>query len=226
MSISSINPYGSQYLSGNSASGAEKPSSGAQETVSASSSRAAASVRNKAAQAYGAGMTSTVGQAAVKRAISEIQQLGGSDRVTFDMIREHREKLEKELSVLISGGLMLEGVDPETEFTLVATPEGAIEVNCADQAQKEKIEKFLEENPKVGEQFLYVQALGNLERAQASSGSIRNWSAMRDTKMQLESQAIEMFFAAAQESGMGFASLVGEFSGEGGSFMLGADIMV
>ncbi len=197
-----------------------------QEQTAASTSAGAG---KRAQSAYGSSISSGAGQAAVKKALGEIEP-NANGRITFDMISDHREKLEGEFSVLLAGGLMLDGVDPNVEFSLVAGSDGSISVRCDDAVEKEKIEKFLQENPKVGEQFLYIQALGNLERAQSGSAAVRNWEYMKNTKMELQSQAIEMFFSAAQAGGLGFASLMGEFGGEanaeGGNFFMGTDYMV
>ncbi len=175
---------------------------------------------------YGSNMLSGPGKAAMERAISEIQGDAGG-RVTFKDIVAHREKLQGEFSAALSAGLLLSGVDPEVEFSLIATPNGEIQV-ISDHPDKAKIEDFFKESPKMAEQFLYIQALGNLERANQGSGAgVRNWQDMGSTKAELQAQAMDIFFSVTGDSGMGYSSLMADFSdGAVNQYMLGANYTV
>ena len=182
--------------------------------------------RNKQAQnAYGgAGLASSVGQAALKRALSEMGVSGG--KVTFADIAAYQEQLETTFSAGLRVALAEQGVSPDTEFTLNISSDGVVSVSCDDAVAKEKIEKYLEDNPKVCEQFGYIQALANLDRARQSPAAVRQ--DMRNIKAELQASAIEAFFSNALNSGMNFSSMLASF-GAGGSeasYYTGVDYLV
>ena len=165
----------------------------------------------KAQSAYGGGSASSaVGQAALNRALSEMQTDGG--KVTFKDISAHREKLELEFIANVRSELAKQGVSIDTEFSLEMTSEGKIEVLCDDPVAKEKIQQYLEDNPKICEQFGYIQALSNLERArQSPAGSKAAWQEVNNAKAQLQTQALEAFFSDSLSSGMDYSSILANF---------------
>ena len=182
--------------------------------------------KSKQAQsAYGAGgLSSSVGQEALKRALSEMGASGG--KVTFADIAAYQKKLESTFSEGLRVALEEEGVSPDTEFTLNISSDGVVTVNCDDAAAMEKIEKYLKDNPKVGKQFGYIQALANLDRARQSPAALRQ--DMRNTKAELQFAAIVTFFGAALSSGMNFSSMLASFgSGDSkASYYTGVDYLV
>lgn len=182
-------------------------------TTLAASDRLLASTQNKRAQsAYGGGgVSSTIGQAALKRALSE---MGASGKVTFSDIADYREQLELEFSATVRVDLAKLGVSLDTEFTLTMSPEGKVGVDCDDPVAKGVIEKYLADNSEVCEQFGYIQALSNLERArQSSAGSQAAWQQIRNDKQALQAQAVEIFFDEALSSGsMSYGSLLASFA--------------
>jgi hypothetical protein len=145
--------------------------------------------------------------------------------ITFSKISAYQEELEEEFTLTMRLGMLLQDIPQTAEFWLVATQEGNIEVNCQDQEQKKQIEKFFKDNLELKEQFLYIQALGNLNRAQQSSlayGNFRNIQAMKGA---VQAQALEAFFS--DNSGLGYSSLIGDFTGgDTASFMLGANFTI
>lgn len=182
--------------------------------------------KNKQAQnAYGAGLSSSVGQAALKRALSEMGVSGGT-KVTFADIAAYQEQLETTFSAGLRVALVAQGVSADTEFTLNISSDGVVSVNCDDPVAKEKIEKYLEDNPKVCEQFGYIQALANLDRARQSPGAVRQ--DMRNTKAELQASAIEAFFGNALSSGMNFSSMLASFGADSSaaSYYTGVDYLV
>lgn len=186
-----------------------------------------ASNAKRAQSAYGAGITSSIGQAALKRALAEMGASNG--KVTFDDIAKYQKELESTFSATTRVELAKLGVSPSTEFTLNISPEGKISVACDDQVAKEKIEKYLSDNPKVCEQFGYIQALANLDRAKQSPvGTAAGWQALKNTKMTLQAQAVEMFFGAAMDAGMNFSSTLASFGedSETASYYTGVDYTV
>ena len=179
----------------------------------------------KVKSAYASSISATEAQKALKRAINELQQQGGDGMITFSKIAAYMEELEEEFTLALRMEMLLQGIPQDAEFWLVATSEGNIQVNCQDPEQKRQIENFFKDNPEMGEQFLYIQALGNLNRAQQSSlasGQFRNIQSMKST---VQAQALEAFFGA--DSSMGYSSLIGDFTGgDMASFMLGANFTI
>lgn len=183
--------------------------------------RAARQARN----AYGSGgLSSSIGQAALKRALSEMETSDG--RVTFADIAAYQKELEASFSAAVRLDLERLGVSSETEFTLNISAEGVISVNCDDQAAREKIEKYLSDNPDVRERFSYIQALANLDRAKQSPAAVRQ--DVKNATVRLQSNAIEVFFEAAVSSGMNFTGMLASFGSGGGSasYYTGVDYTV
>ena len=204
----------------------EEESTGLNGTNTAAENLLKSVRKSKQAQdAYGgAGLSSSVGQAALKRALSEMGASGG--KVTFADIAAYQKQLETTFSVELRVALAAKGVSPETEFTLNISSDGVVSVNCDDPVAKEKIEKYLEDNPKVCEQFGYIQALANLDRARQSQAAVRQ--DMKNTKAELQASAIESFFGNALNSGMNFSSMLASFGSNGGeaSYYTGVDYLV
>jgi len=185
-------------------------------TTSASSRALLSSQSRKVHSAYGGGSASSaVGQAALQRALSEMSGSGG--KVTFNQVAAHRENLELEFTVELRAALLKEGVSLETDFSLSMNADGKIDVICDDPLAKEKIQKYLAEHPKACEQFGYIQALSNLERAkQSPAGSMAAWKDVRSATAELQTQALEAFFGEAMNSGMEYSSMLASFGAGGG----------
>ena len=164
--------------------------------------------------AYCTGLSSAVGQAALKRAFSEMG-VSSSSKVTFDDIAEYQKKLEAEFSESFRKAVEELGVSSDTRFTLSVSAEGKITVNCDDAVAKGKIEKYLEENSKVRDQFSYIQALANLDRAkQSPAASSPAWKDMTSLKKAIRAEAVQMFFSDALNSGMNYNSTLASFSSD------------
>jgi hypothetical protein len=199
-------------------------------TPASSSALLSSAQSRKAQSAYGGGSASSaVGQAALQRALSEMSGNGG--KVTFNQVAAHREKLELEFTVELRAALLKEGVSLETEFSLSMNADGKIDVICDDALAKEKIQKYLAEKPKVCDQFGYIQALSNLERAKQSPvAGMAAWREVRNATAELQTQALEAFFGAALNSGMDYSSILASFGAGGGdsaaSFYTGLNFKV
>ena len=185
-------------------------------TLASSNALLSSAQARKAQNAYGGGSASSaIGQAALHRALSEMDSSGG--KITFSQVAAHREKLELEFTVSLRAALAKEGVPLETEFTLSMNADGKIDVLCDDPIAREKIWKYLADNPKACEQFGYIQALSNLERAkQSPAGSMAAWREVRSATAELQTQALEAFFGAAVNSGMDYSPILASF-GPGGN---------
>ena len=179
-------------------------------------------------QAYtnAGGLNSDVGKAALNRALKEMQGMVDGP-ITFDKIYEYRDYLETKFTVETKVEMTKRGVDPEQEFTIVMGADGDISVACDDPATKEAVLQYLKETPEACEEFGYIQALGNLQRAQQTAA----WPSVQVTKATLVNSAIEAMFDETLSSGaMVFSSLTAQFSGLGehnsASFYTGVNFAV
>jgi len=181
------------------------------------SSNTLLSSAKKAQSAYGGGgAASAVGQAALQRALSEMDGSGG--KVTFKQIAEHKEKLELEFAVNLRAELLKVGVSLETEFSLSMDKGGKIDVLCDDPIAREKIQKYLADTPKACEQFGYIQALSNLERAkQGPASAMTAWRDVRSATAEMQTQALEAFFGAAMDTSMDYSAILATFGTGGGA---------
>lgn len=178
--------------------------------------------------AYGSNMYSGVGQSAMQRAIEELKQKNGG-AVTFSMVNDYRTEMENDFKTLMLGGLALMGFEETEDFTLRATSEGEIEIQSNDPEVKAAVAFLLEESPKLKEQFLYIQALGNIER---SKGAVSSHMQMQQAQADLAADAMDImlnsgnFLNQASGLGLGYSSLMANFSQGNMQAMLGANYLV
>lgn len=138
--------------------------------------------------------------------------LGPTDRVTFSTIISYRDQLQTEFDTKVKEGLKKVGLDENAKFQLVSGEEGGIKV-IADSPEKEKIEKFFEDNPDFVKQFEKIQALNNVEESRKQQKIDVN--AVRQ-RVQIESM-MEWYSG----SGGGGISSIMDFSGGQTSFLSG-----
>ena len=191
----------------------------------AAENRLTASARKAGNNAYAMSATSSVGQAAINRALSE---MAGSveGTITFAKIAEYRKSLEAAFTGAIKADLLQMGVDPNVDFTLSMTSDGKVSVACDDPAAKTAIAGYLAKNPEVCENFGYIQALGNLERAKQAGDA---WKGSAYTKAQVGAAALENFFSETTSAGlMDFAGMTASFGANADttSFFTGLDFTV
>lgn len=179
--------------------------------------------------AYGANMYSGPGQSAMQRAINEIKEKNGG-AVTFGMVTEYREELEGDFKTVIMAGLAMLGLEDTDEFQMVATPDGEIAVMSDDPEVKAAVSFLLEETPKLKEQFLYIQALGNIERAK---GTMSAQAQMGYTQASLAGDAVDILLNGSalleqfgSGGGLGYSTLMAQYSQNSIQYMLGANYMV
>lgn len=169
------------------------------------------STNKRAGNAYGISASSGVGQAALNRALSEMGNSGS--RVTFKDIANYQKELETRFSASLRMDLYEQGVDMNTEFSLNMSSEGEIEVLCNDPVAKEKIINYLKDNPEVCEDFGYIQALANLDRARKGpAGASMLMDSIVQSKKAIQLEAVNTFFDEALSSGMKYSSLMASFS--------------
>ncbi|MDL2285732.1 hypothetical protein LJB93_03200 [Desulfovibrio sp. OttesenSCG-928-F07] len=219
MAVSSISAYNTQmsltdYML--------KDNTQKTEEESSASSNLSVAQRNNVFKSYGANANTGIGQKAMLRAVEELKEQTGGP-VTFSMINEYRDQLEKEFTLSVQVGLTLMGVEESDDFRLLATADGEIEILCDDPELKEKIATLLEESEGMKDQFLYIQALGNIQRTQQTLGAR---SQMMSTKASLGADAMDIFLNSAATQGTGYSSLLGNFSGGSAQYLLGANYTV
>lgn len=229
MSVGSVgnnNQLYYNYLTNNSSAGSLTGE--ASDTAEAMLSRTRGASSKNAYSAYGSNMYSGVGQNAMQRAIEELKQKNGG-AVTFSMIKDYREDMEKDFKTMIMAGLALLGFEETDEFQMVATPEGEIEIMSDDPEVKAGVAFLLEETPKLKEQLLYIQALGNIERAK---GAVSSQIQLQHTQANLSSDAMDImlnggnFLNQVGSLGVGYSALMANYSMNDIQYMLGANYLV
>lgn len=197
------------------------------ETASAMLGGTSASAKTAYA-AYGSNMYSGVGQSAMQRAIDELKEANGG-KVTFGMVTDYRAELEEDFKKTMQLGLYAMGFEETEDFQMVASPEGKIEVLCDDAELKAAVEYMLQEMPELGEQFLYIQALGNIERAGSSMSS---YAQTQQAVASLQADAMDIllnggnFLNQISSLGIGYSALMANYSESDIQYMLGANYLV
>lgn len=165
-------------------------------------------------------------QAALKRALEELSQQSGGT-VTFSDIRQYQQDLEKMFTAGVRMAVTELGVDPDSEFTLRLNNDGKIQVITDDPAEQYIIQSFLKDNPKVCEEFGYIQALANLEKARQSPAAA-NKGYLLETQAGMNMNMIQSFFSDVS-SEMMFPDMLAHFGGgdeESVKFYSGIDFSV
>lgn len=175
--------------------------------------------------AYGT-IQSGEGVEAIKKAVSELQA-DGNGRVTFKMIQEYCAELEQNFERGMRAAVSLAGAPEDLEFKLVANSRGEVEVMCDDAGAKALIEAVLKEIPALEEEFKYIQALKNADKAQSSSAAASRRLSLQAAKAGLQQEAMETFLTDLFSSGsLGYSSLLAEFDSDSASYFLGANYLV
>lgn len=185
--------------------------------------------KNSAYSAYASNMYSGEGQAAMLKAIEAIQEENGGGKVTAKMVTEYREQLESEFETTIQAGLALLGFEETAEFQMTATTDGKVAVLCDDPEVKAAVEFLMSESPKLSEHFLYIQALGNIERAQ---GTLSAKSQLQNSQTSLAADAVDLLLGGSDllsqlsSLGVGYSTLSANYSESQIQYILGANYTV
>ena len=91
--------------------------------------------------------------------------LSANDRVTFQTLRDYRDRLQDAFTSALRGDLLEAGVDPDVSFRLVSNADGTGVKVISDHPDKEKIEQYFKENPDMVKEFEKIQALNKMEEA-------------------------------------------------------------
>lgn len=222
MAISSINNTYNNYFNGS----LSNTKSEASETADAILAKHS-STKNAYA-AYGSSMYSGAGQSAMQRAIQELKDKNGGT-VTFSMVSDYRAEMEEDFKTLMMGGLALLGFEETDEFQMLATSDGTIEILSDNAEVKAAVEFMLEDSPKLQEQFLYIQALGNIERAKTA---VNPQMQLQEARANLGSEAVDIllngsnFLNQVNSLGIGYSALMANYSQNNIQYTLGANYLV
>lgn len=105
--------------------------------------------------------------AAVSAAMNDLG-LGATDKVTFQTLLDYRDQLQEQFTNKVKKGLLEAGVDKDANFRLVSGSDGTGIRVITDSPDKEKIEKYFEDNPEMVEEFEKIQALNKMEETRKS----------------------------------------------------------
>lgn len=132
-------------------------------------------------------------------------------RVTFSQIQAYKSKIEQDFSDAVKKGLETAGVSKDVAFRLSLDDDGKIQV-ASDDADKDKVQKFFDDNPDLAKKYEKIQALSNLDSARkamsVNPGELRK-------RIEIESMA------SWWESSGNSTSTIGLFSGGNMSTLAG-----
>jgi hypothetical protein len=98
------------------------------------------------------------------RALMDKMGVGQNDRVTFRQINAYREQMEQDFAEKLRKDLELLGVDPKIVFQLKENEKGGLTVG-SDHPDRDKVQKYFDDNPEMVKKYKEIQALANLEAA-------------------------------------------------------------
>ena len=90
--------------------------------------------------------------------------MGKNDRVTFGQINIYRQQMEEEYAKKIVEDFEKLGIDSKVSFQLKENAAGKLEVTSS-YADKDKIQKYFDDNPEMVDKYKEIQILANLEAA-------------------------------------------------------------
>lgn len=94
--------------------------------------------------------------------------LGANDKVTFQTLLNYRDQLQEQFTSKVRKDLLAAGVDKDVNFRLVSGSDGTGIQVIADSPDKEKIEKYFQDNPDMVKEFEKIQALNKIEETRKS----------------------------------------------------------
>ena len=100
------------------------------------------------------------------RAVMEKMGVSKNDRVSFGQINAYRKQMEQEYADQIRKDFELLGVDPKIVFQLKENEKGGLTVS-SDHPDKDKVQKYFDDNPELIKKYREIQMLANLEAARS-----------------------------------------------------------
>ena len=105
--------------------------------------------------------------AELTRAVMEKMGVGKNDRVSFGQINSYRQQMEEEYAKKIAEDFENLGIDSKVSFQLKENTAGGLVVSTSH-PDRDKIQKYFDDNPEMVEQYNEIQALANLDAARKS----------------------------------------------------------
>jgi hypothetical protein len=124
----------------------------------------AAADAGQTSAAYTSAMQTVSAVVELTRAVMEKMGVGKNDRVSFRQINAYREQMEQEYADQIRKDFALLGVDPDVNFQLKENDKGGLIVSSTHQ-DRDKIQKYFDDNPDLVKKYREIQTLANLESA-------------------------------------------------------------
>jgi hypothetical protein len=150
MAISGIQGYG--------------PDSWQMQQLFAQENKSAATDANQTSAANYSAMQTVSAVVELTRAVMEKMGVGKNDRVSFRQINAYREQMEQEYAEQIRKDFALLGVDPDISFQLKENEKGGLTVSSTH-PDKDKIQKYFDDNPELVKKYREIQTLANLDAA-------------------------------------------------------------
>jgi hypothetical protein len=104
--------------------------------------------------------------AELTRAVMEKMGVKENGRVSFEQINVYRRKLEEEYAEKLRADFAESGIDPDISFQLKENGEGGLIVGTTH-ADKDKVQKYFDDNPDMVEKYTEIQMLADLEAARS-----------------------------------------------------------
>lgn len=171
--------------------------------------------KNKAAAAYPSTQT-LQDLTAIVGAAMDSMGIAKNGNVTFGQITTYKEKLEKEYGDKLEKDLAALGVDKDIKFQLKLGKDGKMEV-VSDHADRDKVQKYFDENPEMIKKYKGIQALADLESARKEMQVNP-----ADLRKRIQVEAMATWWDQSGNS----SSSIGDFSGGDMAFYKGINTTV
>lgn len=102
--------------------------------------------------------------AGIAAAAMEAMGIGKNGSVTFGQITAYKEKLERDYGAKLEKDLADLGIPKDIKFQLKLNGDGKIEV-VSDHPDKDKVQKYFNDNPDMVKKYKEIQSLADLESA-------------------------------------------------------------
>ncbi len=147
--------------------------------------------------------------AELTRAVMDKMGVGANDKVTFGRINAYRQQMEKEYVEKLNADFEKLGIDPGVAFQLKANDKGGLTVSSMH-ADKDKVQKYFDDNPDMVKQYQEIQALADLDAARKkldiSTGELKK-------RIQIENMSVWWGQQGGGSSIMNYSAGVDWFSG-------------
>jgi hypothetical protein len=171
-------------------------------------SGSASSVSAQSSGGYSVMQTVSV-VAELTRAVMAKMGVSENGRVTFGQIEAYRRQLEEEYADKLKKDFELLGIDPNVNFQLKANEKGGLTVG-GSHPDRDKVQKYFDDNPDMTEKYSEIQILADLEAARKKADIS---PAELKKRLQVENMAVWWNTEGGASSIMSYSGGVDWFSG-------------